>query len=134
TIDGERRNLIARRGRFPPAYESYAAARGATSVIPPMVLQLIETKRPLQIADVRCSEGYRNGNPDARAVADLGGARSLLHVPLLQDETVRGYITVFRQEVRLYSDKEIALLENFAAQAVIAMENARLLNELRART
>jgi PAS domain S-box-containing protein len=128
--DGKYATVLAMRG-YPPALAQYMAARGPRATIPPVIAQLAETRRPQHVADVVAGEGYQNGHPVSRAVADLGGARTILHVPLLKDEAMLGYISVYRQEVRAFSDKQIGLLENFAAQAVIAMDNARLINEQR---
>ena len=96
--------------------------------------RMIATKATVHIADVAASEAYAECDPPTVAAVEFGGVRTLLVVPMLKEDELIGAFTLARDEVRPYTDKQVALVTNFASQAVIAIENARLLRELRQRT
>jgi GAF domain-containing protein len=117
--------------------KAFAEERRRVPVIRPAptttLARALATKRPVQIADAReypdTPSGYTGG-----ALVKLAGARTLLTVPMLADVEVVGAIIIYRQEVRPFTDRQIELVKSFAAQAVIAIDNARLINEVRQRT
>ena len=130
SFDGEQMHTLATRG-VPLAFAEYSARNALTPMPTTGPARALETGRPAQTMDITEGVGYQSGEPGARALADLGGARTILHIPLFKDQTPVGLFSFYRQEVRAFTGTQIALLENFAAQAVIAIENTRLIDEQR---
>jgi GAF domain-containing protein len=127
--DADHMRLAATRGAL-PEFEAFMRQHGGISPAPNLI-RALEKKEAILVTDVRAEQGYARRHPEAVAAADLGGIRSSLIVPLVRDDEAIGLIIVYRREVRPFSAKHVDLLAGFAKQAVIAIENARLLTELR---
>src|SRR5262249_376270 len=132
--DGKAFRFAAMHGA-PPAWHELRRRDPVIRVGPNNPLTwVVATKQLQHIADFRKEQAYVEREPPAVALAEVAGARTVVIVPMLKENELLGVLATYRQEVRPFTDKQIDLVQNFPAKALIGIENARLLNELRQRT
>src|SRR5436190_3887727 len=131
TYDGDRFHTAALHGVPQPLAELWLSAAPPPRANSPLA-RIAGGEDVVHLEDFAALPGYLAGEPRPRAMVELGGAHSYVAVALRKDGKLLGTLAAYRQEVRPFTDKQIALLQNFAAQAVIAIENARLITETRA--
>src|SRR5207248_1081515 len=130
TYDGDRFHVPAWRGASPAFVDflnSHSRAPGPHTGLG----RIVAGERIVHVGDIAADDAYRTGDPLRVATVELLKARTCIWVGLFRDDALLGVLTIYRQVVRPFTDKQITLLQNFAAQAVIAMENARLITETR---
>jgi signal transduction histidine kinase len=132
--EGDAFRAAAFHGDLPPAYTQAAQWRVGTLYRPSSALpiaQVARTRKPVLISDIRTDRTYREGHPLAVSVVEIGGILALVAVPMLKENELVGVVVIYRKEAIAFTDRQVEVVQSFAAQAVIAIENAQLVNELR---
>jgi two-component system NtrC family sensor kinase len=131
TWDGEALHLVAWHNT-PPAFAEYRTRGPFVPTATSLIGKMVRTKSMMHVPDATDNPDYtERRDPSLIAAIELGGVRTYLGVPMMQDDKVIGAVTIFRQEVRPFTDKQIALLTGFAEQAALALEKSQLIHELR---